>query len=265
MLFVVRPGRLLLWSISNTCTPKRSISIFTPLDQTRYLRKPLCQSARVRPMATTTDATKQSVASSPTKAVYQYDERIREHLARVTCVRQLSDLSPEEQALFKNGNEDTRVVETSETIFYVQGGGQPFDTGYMSARSNATKENRFTVEAVRYGKEGRVLHFGRFTESNTPFEEGGMIEQHIDGSRRDTNSRIHTAGHVLGLTVRRLAEQTPELDVTEPQSTALSRCFVRRIQGHHRREVQRRDSIWMLSVSCRYSCNQAVLVQARGT
>jgi Ser-tRNA(Ala) deacylase AlaX len=47
------------------------------------------------------------------------------------------------------------------------------------------------------------------------FQEGDIVTQHIDGERRNLNSRVHTAGHLVSLSVRRLAEQTPELDVTE--------------------------------------------------
>ncbi|KAK3697800.1 hypothetical protein LTR37_017265 [Vermiconidia calcicola] len=154
-------------------------------------------------------------ATAPTKSVYQYDETLREHLTRLTDIRRFNDVSPEEQALFKAGSEHTYVVDTAETIFYAQGGGQPFDTGYISAKDAGEKEKTFHVYAVRYGKEGRVLHFGHFPDNSSPFEAGDMIEQHIDDARRDMNSRIHTAGHVLGLAVRRLAEKTSELDVSE--------------------------------------------------
>ncbi|KAK3707536.1 hypothetical protein LTR37_012031 [Vermiconidia calcicola] len=153
--------------------------------------------------------------TAPTKPVYQYDETLREHLTRVTGICRFADIPPEEQALFKAGSEHTYVVETAETIFYAQGGGQPFDTGYISAKDMGGKDKTFKVEAVRNGKEGRVLHFGHFPDNGAPLELGDMVEQHIDDARRDLNSRIHTAGHVLGLAVRRLAEKTPELDISE--------------------------------------------------
>ena len=150
-----------------------------------------------------------------TVPVYQYDETLREHLARLTCVRRFLEISSEEQALFKTAAECTYVLEFADTIFYAQGGGQPFDTGYVSGTTDGQKEKRFDLEAVRYGLEGRILHFGHFTDDAPPFEEGEMMEQHIDGARRDLNSRNHTAGHIIGLAVRRLAEKTPELEATE--------------------------------------------------
>ena len=159
--------------------------------------------------------TKSDATSSPTVTVYQYDETLREYPTKITAISRFSDLSTEEHALFRSGTDQTYVLEFSHTIFYVQGGGQPFDTGYVAITTNEDKEQRFNVEAVRYGIAGRVLHFGHFKDDAHPFHHGGMAIQHIDGERRNLNSRIHTGGHIIGLAVRRLIEQTPELEVTE--------------------------------------------------
>jgi len=182
---------------------------------------PFSRPALVRPLTTTASRATtttmrtilQDAAGAPTKAVYQYDETLRKHLTRVTSIRALSDLSEAEQELFKQAEPDVCVLETTDTIFYAQSGGQPFDLGYMVLNDSGQKETRFEVEAVRYGAEGRILHFGRFHEGTSA--PGDMVEQHIDGARRDLNSRCHTAGHILGLAVRRIAEQTAGLDVTE--------------------------------------------------
>ena len=149
-----------------------------------------------------------------TKTIYQYDETLRDLLTRTSGARKYSDLTSEEQALFKGGTDQTYVLEFSETIFYVQGGGQPFDTGYVST-TTGEKEKRFNVEAVRYGLEGRVLHFGNFADDSPPFDQGDMVQQHIDGARRDMNSRVHTAGHIIGLAVRQLSGNTEDLEATE--------------------------------------------------
>lgn len=161
-------------------------------------------------MSTQSDAT-----SVPTVTVYQYDETLREYPTKITAVRRFSNLTTEEQSLFKSATERTHVLEFSHTIFYVQGGGQPYDTGYIAVSTQGTKEQRFNVEAVRYGNGGRVLHFGHFEGDTHPFHPGDLVVHHIDGARRSMNSRIHTAGHLIGLSVRRLAGQTPELEVTE--------------------------------------------------
>jgi Ser-tRNA(Ala) deacylase AlaX len=162
-----------------------------------------------------TDSTALAV---PTKAIYQHDERLRRHLTRLTAIRPFSSIPQEEQALFKFPTDQTCVyaIETTETIFYIQGGGQPCDTGHMSASGQDGKEVRFDVQSVRHTSKGRVLHFGHFKDSSITLQEGDMVEQNVNGARRDLNSRIHTAGHIVGLAVRRLMATTaPELKVTE--------------------------------------------------
>lgn len=151
----------------------------------------------------------------PTKPIYQYDETLRTQVVRTTLIRPFSELAEHEQAAFKQSDESTFAVETNETIFYAQGGGQPFDIGYMSWIGDDQKTVKFFVDAVRYGNDGRILHFGHFSDPTATFPLGSMLEQHIDGARRDLNSRIHTAGHTIALSVRRLAETTHDLRVTE--------------------------------------------------
>ena len=151
-----------------------------------------------------------------TKPLYQYEESLRKHLTKVTTAQPWAALSEAEKALFKAGEEGTYSLETHETIFYAQGGGQPFDTGYMSSTTVGEKETKFIVEAVRNSAKGRVLHFGHIQGGDSAaFKEDAMVEQHVDGARRDLNSRVHTAGHCIGLAVRRLAGQTPDLQATE--------------------------------------------------
>ena len=203
---------------------------------------PKTSGSQFRPMAS-----KANMKATPrTATIYQIDETLREHLTRVTCLRSFQDISPEDQSLFKTGTDQTYVVETKETIFYVQGGGQPFDTGHMSANVEGQKDKMFNVEAVRYGAEGGVLHFGQFADGTSPFEEGVVVEQHIDGARRDMNSRIHTAGHIIGLAVRRLAEKTSELEVTELKASHYPGAsfveFKGVIEGKHRYIIQNQAS-----------------------
>lgn len=177
----------------------------------------------------------------PTRLVYHDDESIREHTTKITNMSSFTDLAPEEQSLFKDGNDQTKVIELGETIFYIQGGGQPFDTGSISS-SKEGQEDTFDVEAVRYGAGGRVLHFGHFSSSSA-FEEGETVSLKIDGERRDTNSRVHTAGHLIGLAVRNLISSTPDLkDVTELKASHYpGACFVDfkgLISGDHKASIE---------------------------
>lgn len=178
----------------------------------------------------------------PTRLVYQTDEIVREHATKITNVTAFEDLPREEQNLFKTGDDQTQVLELGETIFYVQGGGQPFDTGSISSDKDG-QEKTFDVEAVRYGAGGRILHFGHFATPSSSFTEGETVTLRLDGERRDINSRVHTAGHLIGLAVRNLVANTEDLKgVTELKASHYpGACFVDfkgLISGDHKSAIE---------------------------
>ena len=141
-------------------------------------------------------------------------------------------LSEIDRTLFKQIPHDPnhQVVVTAETIFYAQGGGQPSDTGTMRSvpedqdQSSLTDAvaSSFSVHAVRHSvsSPGQILHLGRFQPGNSQtFTVGQSVHQAIDGEKRQLHSRIHDAGHILGLAVRHLShgsgEQPTLAEVTE--------------------------------------------------
>ncbi|GAB1741729.1 hypothetical protein NU219Hw_g7141t1 [Hortaea werneckii] len=187
------------------------------------------------------------LSNRPTKAIYQYEEGLRTHIARVVALQPFSALSDVERGLFKTGSENTYALETNETIFYAQGGGQPFDTGYIEAVSYGHKRSKFIVEAVRNASEGRILHFGHFEDpAAVNLEADDMVEQHIDGAKRDLNSRIHTAGHIIALSIRKLVQQELDLNVTElkaqhyPDASFVE--FQGSIDGKFKEAIQRQST-----------------------
>lgn len=88
------------------------------------------------------------------------------------------------------------IVYLDQTVFYPQGGGQPYDTGTISS-----PDTTFTVEEVRF-VEGRVLHIGHF--NGHPFMQGEDVECKVDKDRRELNTRMHSGGHVLDMAVNEL-------------------------------------------------------------
>ncbi|GME66194.1 putative arylsulfatase protein [Neofusicoccum parvum] len=152
--------------------------------------------------------------SGPTKLVYLHDDTLREHTTNVVSVESIAGLPEADRALLKNASDEDHVVTTEETVFYVQGGGQPTDTGSMTA--GGAGDASFAVVAVRRASDGRVLHFGRF--SGTAFTPGQAVKQIVDAEKRDLHSRIHDAGHIVGLAVRQVAAETPELKLTESKA-----------------------------------------------
>nr|CAB3476514.1 unnamed protein product [Digitaria exilis] len=122
---------------------------------------------------------------TPTKLVYFDDMWALRSAATVLAVHQ---------------EEGGRVaVVLDATVFHPQGGGQPADTGVISAAGA-----RFLVEDVR-AKDGVVFHYGRFDGAGEGcghgFKEGESVSLEVDAERRSFNSRLHSAGHLLDICV----------------------------------------------------------------
>ncbi len=77
------------------------------------------------------------------------------------------------------------------TIFYPQGGGQPYDQGVIESA-----KGKFLVEEVRF-VDGIVKHIGMFERGS--FEKGDEVTCHVDKARRDLHSRLHSAGHIVDM------------------------------------------------------------------
>ena len=88
------------------------------------------------------------------------------------------------------------VVVLDQTVFYPQGGGQPYDKGTIQ-----TTAAKFQVDEVRF-VEGIVRHIGSF-ELGT-FTDGETVQCTIDVERRKLHSRLHSAGHVVDMGVTKL-------------------------------------------------------------
>lgn len=106
----------------------------------------------------------------------------------------------EAPALVENvAEQDGRTIMIlNETIFYPQGGGQPYDTGVIDS---PTATGRFLVEEVRFG-DGVVRHIGVFESGG--FVSGDAVTCRVDASRRMLNARIHSAGHLVDKAVAEL-------------------------------------------------------------
>lgn len=140
---------------------------------------------------------------------FQHNANLHNLDTIVTSVRPFSSLEEPNRQLFKTGEDKDHVVVTEKTIFHPQGGGQPSDIGSMTGKAG----NSFTVTAVRMDavNDGQVLHLGHFNDqadSSSPstFVEGEIVQQAIDAEKRLLYSRLHTAGHVLGASVRHLVK-----------------------------------------------------------
>ena len=103
----------------------------------------------------------------------------------------------EAQILALNTLEDGRVdLLLNQTIFYPQGGGQPYDQGTIKS-GRAT----FDVQEIRFF-EDQVHHIGVFTEGS--FDIGETVSLDVNEERRYLNARSHSAGHIIDQAVTNL-------------------------------------------------------------
>lgn len=101
------------------------------------------------------------------------------------------------------GEDGRLAVVLDSTIFHPQGGGQPYDTGVITFSTDHDFE--FAVNDIR-SKDGMVLHYGFFKNTWEGFEstlkKGIQVGLYVDASRRNLNSRLHSAGHLLDVCVK---------------------------------------------------------------
>jgi Ser-tRNA(Ala) deacylase AlaX len=118
---------------------------------------------------------------TPTKLLYMEDMQLLECSAFVEDVE------------VKDG---MTIVYLDQTVFYPQGGGQPFDNGTIKSQ-----DSTFTVTEVRYA-EGRVQHIGSF--EGQPFMQGEDVHCVVEKGWRELHTRLHSAGHLLDMAVNEL-------------------------------------------------------------
>ncbi|KAL4963902.1 putative MFS drug efflux pump [Aspergillus stella-maris] len=152
----------------------------------------------------------------PTEALYLDNASLHNTESQILSYRPVSSLDDAKKLLARHiPNEDTYVLVTEKTVFYPQGGGQASDTGVItpastSASNGENKNGEFEVLLARKTADGSILHFGRLptATSATWLTPSTPVKLSINPRKRNYHSRLHTAGHILGLAMRLL---TPEL------------------------------------------------------
>ena len=146
-----------------------------------------------------------------TDPLYHREGHLHSHTSTLTSISPLSSLPPDVQPLFKQYPADSHpyILITPSTIFHAQGGGQPSDTGTITLLSPTASglDPKFTVRQVRK-VDPAILHLGTFEPGDvvlTEAEVGAGIKQDVDVPTRVLHSRLHTAGHVLGLAIALLS------------------------------------------------------------
>ncbi len=111
-------------------------------------------------------------------------------------------------------------VALDRTAFYPESGGQPCDTGVLSATSRGGAELDVAVESVEENEHGEVWHLVR-----KPLAAGTHVEGQIDWERRFDHMQQHTGQHLLSAVfLRELQAQTVSFHLGESISTIDLAC-----------------------------------------
>ena len=119
---------------------------------------------------------------NPAERLYLQDAKLTLFRAVVTDVREYAR---------KDGATIWQVA-LDRTAFYPAGGGQPYDTGVLLARSRSGAELRLPVDAVEQDEAGEVWH-----RTGKPLLAGTEVEGTIDAGRRLDHMQQHTGQHLL--------------------------------------------------------------------
>ncbi|MDP9249051.1 MAG: alanine--tRNA ligase-related protein [bacterium] len=110
-----------------------------------------------------------------------------EDFSKLNCEAHVIDITEE------NG---LTIIKLDQTIFYPQGGGQPYDQGVIESGLNL-----FKVQEVRM-VDNLVKHIGIFEKGK--FNMGDEVRCKVDIIRRELNNRIHSAGHIIDATLEHM-------------------------------------------------------------
>ncbi|KAL3260570.1 hypothetical protein ABHI18_004448, partial [Aspergillus niger] len=190
-----------------------------------------------------------------TKLIYQQDGQLLLHGAKVLSIIPVSKLPEADQALAKDSAEIEHAVVTDSTIFHVQGGGQPSDTGTMTTDVAPKADLIFEVKSVRQPAQGnQILHLGRFVPvGTTQFDSGEEVQQRVDAEKRNLHSRLHTAGHVMSLAIHALCREGVLPPVKESKAShypgSASVSFEGTLEGKHKELIQAKTDEFVRSAS----------------
>ena len=115
---------------------------------------------------------------------------------RLLYLEDFSALSCDARVAAVTRENEKDIIILDQTVFYPQGGGQPYDTGMIESPAG-----KFLVEEVRCA-DGIVRHIGRFDHG--AFAAGENVQCRVDAERRMLHSRIHSAGHLVDWAIAEL-------------------------------------------------------------
>jgi len=130
-------------------------------------------------------------------------------------------------------------VALDRTAFYPRGGGQPWDTGVLTATAKSGAVLEAPVERVEEDEAGEVWHYVR-----KPLVAGTEVVGQVDAERRMDHAQQHSGQHLLSaMFVRELGAKTVSFHLGAESVTIdlaverLSEDELRRVETAANREV----------------------------
>ena len=117
-----------------------------------------------------------------TERLYYNDSFLYDFDARVADLHEMT----------RQGINSTWMVKLDRTAFYPTSGGQPFDTGTLTAFSRSGAELKVKVEDVFEDEAGEIWH-----RTDKILEPGANVHGVIDRERRCDHIQQHSGQHVL--------------------------------------------------------------------
>jgi alanyl-tRNA synthetase len=140
-----------------------------------------------------------------TERLYYSDSFLSTFAGAVTDVRELAGSS----------GKPVWQLSLNRTAFYPTSGGQPFDTGRLTATLRDGTALNLPVEQVEEDEQGEVWHF-----ASKPLPVGTPVQGQIDWKRRFDHMQQHTGQHLLSAVfARELEASTVSFHLGESIST----------------------------------------------
>src|SRR5690242_13012165 len=96
---------------------------------------------------------------------------------KLLYMEHMQELEADAQVVRTDQRDGKHIIYLDQTVFYPQGGGQPYDTGVIE-----NEHARFVVTEVRF-IDGEVLHIGHY--ENGSLVVGDDVTCRVDNERRE--------------------------------------------------------------------------------
>lgn len=113
-------------------------------------------------------------------------------------MKNMQELTCSATIIETNSADGKTTIILDQTIFYPQGGGQPYDTGIIKSEDGSLV---FEVQEVRF-VDGKVHHIGIVEQGNVVINT--KVSCLVNKERRELNTRLHSAGHLVDLVLKEL-------------------------------------------------------------